>query len=68
LTDILTPYGVILTALDGDKELADKCVAALFEYVSDVLEYGNNQEPVIRPLDGCSWAIIDLWDNDWSVM
>ena len=65
MTD-LTPYGVLLHALDGNKELVDKCVAALFDYAIE-MEYGNNQEPVIRMI-GFEWSIIDRWDDDGSLM
>lgn len=66
MSEQLTPLGVLIKALDGDKTAAEKCLMALLDYGLD-LEFGNNQEPVIRLMCG-DWAIIDLWEDDRSLM
>ena len=63
----MTPYGVLIEALNGNKTMAEKCIMALLDYALD-LEYGNNQEPVIRFLEGVEWDIYSSWDHDGSLM
>jgi len=66
MTD-LTPFGVLLIALDGDKDKAEKCLSALMDYALD-LDWANNEEPVIRFLNGIDWDILSVHDDDWRMM
>ena len=66
-TDMLTPFGVLLKSLNGNKPLAEKCVSDLLMYSLDI-PCGNNQEIVIRVQDGFAWGTIDLWEDNGSVM
>jgi hypothetical protein len=65
---ILTSLGVLAVTLRGDFTLAKACADALHDYVTH-LPCGPNQAPMMVYY-GDEWRfdVVDMWDDDGSVM
>ena len=68
ITPTLTPVDVLAVVLNGNYDHAEACANGLFNYVN-TLPCGPNQAPMIVYY-GNEWRfdVVDLWDDDGSVM